>query len=329
MKAIIKTSALSLLAVTLSGCGGSSSSTTDAPQQQAPTTAKFSLGLSDAPVDDAQAVYIELDSIKLINSDESAANREILIEDFTDENGEIVESIQVNLLDFQGSEQSKIIDEAQNIELTNGNYRMELNVIDSGSYVLLNKDETKHAIKVPSGRLQLGEFAVSDQAVQIDDSPAYTVEFDLRQSLVLRGNSNNNNGFIVKPQGVRIVSLSGDITGTASGDLTNLGDCTVYLYDEQATEFADIYDANDENFVAPSTAITASAPLATSKVAADGAFAIGFVQAASYKIAIHCSADTDDNVQYDALTIPYAADITPEVQTITVNSGETTTVTFE
>ena len=144
----------------------------------------FSLGLSDAPIDEAEAVFIELDSISLTKSNDNGTSEEVLIDSFTNDSGETIETVQVNLLDFQGSSQIKIVDEAQNIELENGVYEMELNVIDSGSYVLLDGDATEHAIKVPSSRLRLGEFTVTNDAVQISGQPAYTVEFDLRQSLV-------------------------------------------------------------------------------------------------------------------------------------------------
>lgn len=317
--------ALLCISIITSGCGGSSSSINE---QQTTSTAKFSLGLSDAPVDDAVSVYIELDSINLTPKGEVNDNPEITIEKFTDESGAEIESIQVNLLDFQGNEQLKVIDEAQNITLENGVYDMELIVIDSGSYVLLENDVTEHGIKVPSSRLRLGEFTVNEQAIQVNDKPAYTVEFDLRQSLVLRGNSNNNNGFIIKPHGVRVVSLTGDVNGTVSPDLTNLGDCTVYLYDSAATEYGDVHDTEDENFVVPDDAITASAPLATALVQADGSYSIGFIPTGNYQLALYCGVDVDDNVQFDDFSIPSASDLTPDVMSFEVTEGQTTTINF-
>ena len=322
MKELLKNSILTCLTLSLIGCGGSDSASTDN------ASAIFSLGLSDAPVDDAVAVYIELDSIKLTNTDQSQGKQETVIETFTDIAGVEVETVQVNLLDFQGSSQIKIVDEAQNIELDNGTYEMELTVVDAGSYVLLDNDATQHAIKVPSSRLRLGEFTVNDEAVQVNNTPAYTVEFDLRQSLVLRGNINNNNGFIIKPHGVRIVSLSGSIEGSVSTNLTNLGECTVYLYAADVTEYGDVFDINDETFVAPEQVIIASAPLATTKVSVGGTYSIGFVPTGSYQTALTCGTDIDDNIQFDELTIPSAADITPDVQITVVASGEVTTINF-
>jgi hypothetical protein len=322
MNELLKKSIFTGLTLSLFGCGGSDSASTD------DASAIFSLGLSDAPVDEAEAVYIELDSIKLTNTDQSQGKQETVIETFTDTSGLEVETVQVNLLDYQGSSQIKIVDEAQNIELVNGTYEMELTVVDAGSYVLLDNDATEHAIKVPSSRLRLGEFTVNDEAVQVNDLPAYTIEFDLRQSLVLRGNINNNNGFIIKPHGVRIVSLSGSIEGSVSSTFTNLGECTVYLYGADVTEYGDVFDINDESFVAPEQVITASAPLAATMVTVEGTYSIGFVEAGNYQIALTCGTDIDDNIQFDELTIPSAADITPDVTLTEVISAQVTTINF-
>jgi hypothetical protein len=323
-----KLTLIAILTLGTFGCTDSDSDDNDVMSD----TSTFSLGLSDAPVDEAQAVFIELDSITLTKStsdgEDEGERDEVVVDTFTNDAGESVDTIQVNLLDFQGSEQLKIIDETQNIELDNANYSMTLNVIDSGSYVLLDGDDTEYAIKVPSSKLQLGEFTVSSEAVQVGDAPAYTLEFDLRQSLVQRGNNTNNNGYIVKPQGVRIVSLSGNLAGTVSSELTNLGQCTVYLYGSDVTEFGDMFDADDETFVAPESDITATVPLATTIVADDGSYEIGFIEQGSYQVALTCGTEIDDNIQFDGLTIPSAADLTPDVVTVEISPSTTTTQDF-
>lgn len=316
-----------LSSLILTGCGSDSSSDGDDGNNEA-TLASFSLGVSDAPIDEADSVVIEIDSIKLTNLDSSSSTSEITIDNFTDNSGQSVTTIQLDLLEFQGSDQLKIIDESQNIELEAGSYEMELTVVDSGSFVLLDSDAEEHPIKVPSSRLRLGEFVVTLQAEQVGDEPAYTVEFDLRQSLVRRGNANNNQGFIIKPHGVRIVSLSGGITGTVSPDLLNLGTCLAYLYDSSATEYADLFDPNDETFETPQQAITATAPIAAELVAEDGSFGFHFLNVASYQVALTCGNEDDDNVQYQALTIPNAGEITPNIQIVEVTSGQITEINF-
>ncbi|GAW95671.1 MULTISPECIES: DUF4382 domain-containing protein [Colwellia] len=300
--------------------------------------AKFSLGLSDAPVDDAEIVMIKIDSIKVINTDESNGKQEILIEEFTYK-GASVDSIQVNLLDFTGTRQIKIIDEAQGISLKNGVYTMELNVDDAGSYVVLKSNGEKYDIKIPSSRLRLGEFTVHSDAVQVDDKPAYTIEFDLTQSLVLRGNDPAKNGYIIKPHGVRIVSLYGDISGTVSAVNTNLGACMVYLYDGTLTEsvnLADLFDSSDEFFDSDDELFedkvsSALAPLAATNVDVSGTvdvkgtYSIGFVPEGAYTVALRCDALSDNNIQYERLTIPSTEG---NLQTVNVSAGISSIVDF-
>ena len=89
-----------------------------------------------------------------------------------------------------------------------------------------------------------------------------------------------------------------------------------------------MFDDADPAFEAPEGDISASAPLATTQVATDGSYKIGFIQPGSYQVAITCGTEVDDNIQFDGLTIPSAGDITPEVQTVEVVSQETLTVNF-
>lgn len=312
---------LALATLLLSACGDSDKK--DLVIDKELKQVKFSLGVSDAPVEEAEVVAIEMDSIKLTNTDDDNGKQEILIEEFTNEDGDIVDTIQVNLLDFTGLAQMKIVDEAQGITLATGVYVMELVVVDAGSYVMLNNDANEYDIKVPSSRLKLGEFTVHSDAVQVDNKPAYTIEFDLMKSLVLRGNDPAKNGYIIKPHGVRIVSLYGDITGTVSAENTNLGPCMVYLYDGAPTTLADLFDSSDESFIGEIP--TAIEPLAATTVAVDGNYSIGFVPEGDYTVALRCNTEIDNNVQYDQLVIP-----SPEgnSQAVKVSVGNTSEVNF-
>lgn len=290
----------------ISACGGSDSS----------EQAKFSLGISDAPIDEAESVFIEIDEITISGPDTK------VISEFTNEYNEIVDTIKINLLDFQGTDQLKIVDEAQGVTMAPGTYSMELLVVDAGSYVQLDNDETEYNIKVPSSRLRLGDFEVASTSIQIGDTPAYTIEFSLRESLVMRGNTPTKNGFIIKPHGVHIVSEYGTLKGNVSTDNTNLGSCIVYLYEGAPTELGDSYDAEDETFEGDTP--TATAPLISTLVAIDGTYSIGFIAEGSYTVALMCGTD-DDNIQYEELTIP-----SPDgnIETVDIIKGDVKTVDF-
>ncbi|AOW77156.1 hypothetical protein A3Q34_09990 [Colwellia sp. PAMC 20917] len=296
----------------ISACGGSDNSSPQPSEQ-----AKFSLGISDAPIDEADSVFIEIDEITISGTETT------VITEFTNDNNEIVETIKVNLLDFQGTDQLKIVDEAQGVTMAPGTYSMELLVVDTGSYVLLENDATEYSIKVPSSRLRLGDFEIASTSIQVGDTPAYTIEFSLRESLVMRGNTPTKNGFIIKPHGVHIVSEYGTLKGNVSADNTNLGSCIVYLYEGEPTELGDSYDADDETFVGD--APTATAPLISTLVAVDGTYSIGFVPTGSYTVALMCGTDIDDNIQYNALTIPSPVG---NVATVGIIKGDVKTVDF-
>ncbi|TWX45630.1 DUF4382 domain-containing protein [Colwellia hornerae] len=134
----------------ISACGGSDNSSVKAKEQPA-EQAKFSLGISDAPIDEADSVFIEIDEITISGSETETT----VISEFTNENNEIVATIKINLLDFQGTDQLKIVDEAQGVTMSPGTYSMELLVVDAGSYVLLDNDATEYSIKVPSSRVSV------------------------------------------------------------------------------------------------------------------------------------------------------------------------------
>lgn len=317
------------LLLIFTACGGSSSdsnsTTVISPTTPPPintTDPVFTLGISDAVVDSAVIVSIHLDSITLIPVDQADAS-DIVIEEFTDESNQVIETIQVNLLDYTGSEQLKIIDEVLNIMVPTGNYQMELQVLDQGSFVMLENDETEYALKVPSSRLRLGEFTVTESAEQIGETPAYTIEFDLQKSLVQRGNNPSKNGFILKPHGVRVASQSGGINGNISPENTNLGSCRVYLYTDSPEMLADLYDSEDEDFQGEIP--QATAPFSSVKVNDDSSYEFAFLPAGNYTLALYCGSEEDDNIQFDGIVIP-----TPEgsVSQVNVEIGQSTQVDF-
>ncbi|MDN3651779.1 DUF4382 domain-containing protein [Thalassotalea ponticola] len=249
------------LALSLVGCGGDSDNE---------TKVAFSLGVSDAPVDGAKQVVVSIDQIKLIpvNSDDGSDDngRDTVVIDTFDG----ADMVTVDLLQYTGSDQLTIINEDDGIEVALGSYKMELVVDNSQSWVTLD-DDVQYDLKVPSTRLKLGQFDVVLGATQTAEGPAYTVEFDLRQSLVLRGNDAAKNGFIVKPHGVRITasSSSGHIAGDVdlvalineselSGVMpTCTGEShTVYLYQGDQTgnelNLIDNIDVDDIEYIVPS-----------------------------------------------------------------------------
>ena len=219
-----KTLPVLAVATLLSACGSDSSS------NDSTEYAKVSFSVSDAPVDSMSEVVVAFDKLELKHENGNT----YIIDVDTDDDGNDYQ--QIDLLDYQGTDEALIITEHT---LPAGVYKQMIVHTKPGNMNWVKDDETsgEYDLKIPSNKLKLGGFEVipeDDNTVQ-----SFTIEFDLRQSLVLRGNSNNNNGYNLKPHGVKIVdnSQAASLWGNVDFDLFDAGlNCDydtgnfVYLY---------------------------------------------------------------------------------------------------
>ncbi len=289
--------AISILSLAMLGCHSDS---TDSAAQ--PQTALVSFSISDAPVDDASEVVVAFDALELQHKN---GERYYLNVVDTDETKDYQ---QINLLDYQGTD-AKLILSDQRIPL--GEYKELIVHTKSGNLNWVDNNGI-HDLKIPSNKLRLGGFEVTTETVQ-----SFTIEFDLRRSLVLRGNAGNNNGYNLKPHGVNIVdnSAAASIKGWVDPGLFNAGDaCSadggnfIYLYEghhrDSSTTLVDNIHVDDQDynddFPLPTNYV---APYASTGIYPDGAYAFGFIPSGNYTIAFTCSAYIDDPVQYDQILI--------------------------
>lgn len=312
------TAVLATSALILTGCGS------DSDSSDSEKTANVSFSVSDAPVDEAQSVTIAFTQIELIRQ-----NGERILLD-VEPNSAGVDYQQLDLLDYQGSD-SELIVTQQPIPV--GEYKnLILHISDESNVNFVVDAQGTQSLKQPSNKLQLGGFTVSEDATQ-----AFTIEFDLRKSLVMRGNTNNNNGYILKPHGVTIIDnesaaiLAGNVEPNLFDDdavcSATQGDNFIYLYQGSSLEIGklgDLYDQDDEEFnsTVPEGTIE---PYATAKVDEAGSYEFGFLPSGDYTVAFNCNGSADDSIQYDGLTIPQPAG---EVKEATLISGGTTTMNF-
>ncbi|MCH1924671.1 DUF4382 domain-containing protein [Shewanella sp. C32] len=302
----------------LTGCGGS-----DSPAEPEVAMSRVSFAVSDAPVDSAEQVVVAFDQIELIRNGE-----ENIVLDVQGENGATFR--QIDLLQYQGSDSTLIV---SNEPIPTGSYdNLILHVLDESSgsdlsYVV-NDNGQQIPLKQPSNRLRLGGFTVAADSVQ-----QFTIEFNLRQSLVENQNGQRYN---LKPHGVTIVNNAevASISGTVDVSLFNTEGCSfeqgnfVYLYPGHGltNTLADLYDpeVNTTEIVVPAVMAYTSAPVTY----AEGNFAdyqFGFIPAGDYTIAFSCSPIADDPEQFDGISIPNPAG---QVHEITVTAGQTTTQNF-
>lgn len=298
----------------LMGCNGSSSDL---------ATSQVSFSVSDAPVDNASVVMIAFDKIELVPE----SGDSILFD--VDPDG-VLDYQQVDLLTVQGTEVKQIL---AGYEVPVGNYQNLILHIEPGAGLNYVVDQSgNQALKQPSNKLKLGSFSVAAQPTQ-----AFTIEFDLRQSLVMRGNQGNNNGYILKPHGVTIVSssIAASLGGSVDASLFNAGVCTyasgnfVYLYSGHGldpTALIDMVDPDDETYTS-TLPVGAVAPYTSAAVNVDTfQYQIGNLPPGDYTAAFSCSADADDPVNLDGLTIPDPAAKAPVE--VTLANSEAGNVSF-
>lgn len=284
-----KTTILSTVVMALVGCNGSDS---------APKTTKVSFQVSDAPVEDASEVVVAFDAIELIHEN---GTRYFLDVVDTDQSNTYQ---QVDLLSYQGTDARMILSDE---EIEVGRYKELIVHTKSGAAYNWVTANGQHTLKVPSNKLRLGSFETTEQAVQ-----AFTIEFDLRRALVMRGNTSSNNGYNLKPHGVTIVenssaaSLKGQVDPSlfTAGEGCDLeGGNIVYLYQGhgyQTEQLIDSIDVNDEDYVdggqLPEEYVS---PFAAASVADTGSYEFGYLPPGDYTVAFTCNGYDEDPVNYD------------------------------
>lgn len=292
---IYKTLPVLAVATLLSACGSDSSG--DSTQY-----AKVSFSVSDAPVDSMSEVVVAFDKLELKHEN---GNTYIINVDTDDEGNEYQ---QIDLLDYQGTDAALIITEHT---LPAGVYKEMIVHTKPGDMNWVRDDETsgEYDLKIPSNKLKLGGFEVipeDDNTVQ-----GFTIEFDLRQSLVERGNAGKN-GYNLKPHGVKIVDnrQAASLWGTVDLALFDAGEgCDygsgnfVYLYPEHGLDnylLVDNYDPFDGDFNGNYPPESSISPYASADVDQDGDYAFGYIPAGDYTVAFTCNAVDDDPIQYDS-----------------------------
>lgn len=279
----------------LSACGGSS---TDS------TAGRMTLNITDAPVDHADAVVVQFSSVTL----RPVAGDEIVF-DFS------AEPKTIDLLALQGmASQPLIEDEA----IPAGDYnqiRLGVNAEfddEYDSYITI--DGVQHELRVPSGSqngLKLNtpfSVAAGTDGISVDDDlSVYTIDFDLRKSIV---DPVGQDGYFLKPV-LRLVQNvdTGSLSGLIDGDLLIAEHCT----DDDPLTGNAVYVYSGENIIADDIDEQDAEPVTTALVAFDeseGSFSyeIGYLSAGTYTVALTCNADLETEADDSNLMVFYPVD---------------------
>ena len=310
MNLFLKTTIACCISTALIGCGSDSS-------DSEPTTAKVSFSIADAPVDNALEVNVTYQSITLKRNGEDDIELPLV-----DEEGNEAPQ-QINLLDYQNGDSLLILSE---VELPVGDYQ-ELIINTQGcpqnqngsteDCNVVEEDGSILPLKTPSNKLRLGGFTVSVEATQ-----AYTIDFNLRKSLVSTANESSYN---LKPHGVTIVDNQsvGSIFGSVDANLFMAGETceadtgnVVYLYAglvDETSVLGDEFDPDVDNNV-PEDVV---APYASKMLQLDDStdlysYSFNFLPAGDYTLAFSCSAVNDDPEYYDEIMIADPAEQTKQ-----------------
>jgi hypothetical protein len=304
--------ALSIIGFTsaLAACGGGSSSDSGGGDSGSSSgeTGSLSVGLTDAPVDNAQEVNIEVTALVLQPADGERSRFEL----------EFPEPI--NLLDLQGGRFESLISDE---EVAAGRYnwmRIELGVNNS---VLIDTDTGTGSfpLTTPSARgVQTSGFTVPAAG-----AVSFTIDFDVRKSLV---NPVGQDGYKLKPV-LRLVENSevGKIGGTVAGELI-----TQECGDALTPEFAGNVYVHADTSVAPNDIGSENDPLVVAPVEQNGdyTYVAAFIPAGEYSVSYTCGDDlieddqgnpSDDDINFVASESAPAA--------VTVEASQTTTEAFE
>lgn len=284
------------IALLLTSCGGGGSGG---------STGSLTLGITDAPVDNADAVWVEFTGIEIKPANGSSYNI-----DFDHPK-------QINLLALTGGT-SEILLNGET--LGSGTYswmRLKVNASQGGdpaddSYIVIGG--TPYELRIPSGD-QSGLKLNRPITIPENGSASFTVDFDLRKSVHERSGGIYN----LRPT-LRLVDNSEDGTlagtvdsSTISAECISGDKAAVYVFEGAAASPDDVnIDGNDVE------------PVATTPVDwgnGDNSYQVAFLEAGTYTAAFTCDAGVDDPAAEDSLTFVGAS-------TVTINAGQTTTLNF-
>lgn len=287
---------LLLLTATLAACNGSSSGGDGA----------LSLAVADTPIDSATHVNVVFTGVEVQPATSMGGSVQRLEFDFSTPKT-------VDLLDEQQGKSATLLD---GVSLPAGDYAWIRLKIDAGQSSITLIDGSVHPLTIPSGD-QTGLKLVSGFTVAAGDTTAFTVDFNLRQSVVLASGS-----YMLKPalrlvNTLQVGTLAGSVDNTVSIGSLAISDPTcgpaVYIYSGSNVTPVDINTTS-------STQPIATATLTLNSTTGKYDYSEGFLHAGDYTVALVCAAK-DDPTLADSLSFSAAKDAT-------VTANTTTTVNF-
>ena len=315
----VRTLLFSLTALGLAACGGGGGGGSGG------TSGTLKLGITDAPVDAADAVVVQFSGVELKPMNGSAFSIPF------------ASPKTIDLLALQGTNRAMLLDGEK---VPAGEYewmRLKVNAdpnVAGDSYVTV--DGAQCEMRIPSGA-ETGLKLVRGFTIGVGTITDFTIDFDLRKSLVrppgqhTMVESCGGQVYLLKPamrivDNLQVGSITGSVDPTlvsqkcgTDATISKVAPGNVYLFGPY-TGTPPVPDDVDGN------AADGADPIASAMVmsgANGNTYTIGFVPAGNYVLAYTCDPDQPD-VDADAVDTPAGAD---EVVTFTPEAGTTAVVT--
>lgn len=264
-------------------------------------TGRLTLGITDAPVDDATAVVVQFTGVELKRAGDSA-------ETFTFDAPR-----QIDLLALTGTDSELLLD---GVRVPSGRYEWVRLMVDANedgvtdSYIDL-EDGSRHELEVPSGD-QSGLKLNTGFRVPAGGSASFTLDFDLRKSV--HEPMDAGDSYKLRPT-LRIVDNSriGAIAGTVQADLVVEG-CApaVYVFSGAGATPDDVDAVDGEPISSAMPELNAGT--------GNYDYTVGFLSEGAYTVSFTCDADDDNPETDETLVFAHTQDATVVVdQTTAVN----------
>lgn len=274
------------------GCGGGGGGLAEEEEP----IGGISIGVTDAPVDDAAAVVVAMTEFEFKPAGDEPSFS-VAVEGAPRE---------LNLIEFTDGASAVIIDDEQ---VPAGDYEWLRIFFDEDlSFVQLESDGTMYPLVIPSGA-QTGFKLVSGFTVPVNDSVTYMLDFDVRKSLIeppgLAGPMGSPRTFLLKPA-IRMMNV--DDTGAVSGvidsalvDVNNarcagaeppLTGNAVYVFEGLDAELDDVADEEEQPTDGRAGPLTSDV-VELNDVTGDYEYHLMFLLPGPYTLAFTCSAMAD------------------------------------
>jgi hypothetical protein len=284
-------------AALLIGCGGGGASS-------APSTGRLSLGITDAPVDDATAVVVKFTAIEL--KPESGEAFTITLDP----------APSLDLLALAGGSSRELLSER---EVPAGRYTWVRLLIDAqqntpSSYIDL-EDGRRFPLHVPSGS-ESGLKLIRGFTVAAGSVSNFTIDFDLRKSVIAPPGQAPN--YMLKPVLRMVDNLRvGTLTGTVAAALVPTG-CTPQVY---VFSGANVVPDDLDAAAAPDVDPLVSVPVSLDTASGEWRFRIAFLEAGEYTAAFTCDGALDTPEGEEILVFQ-------GTRNVTVDANSTTAIGF-